>query len=331
MKRIDLPVAFISGINGQDGSYLAELLLSKGYQVKGLIRRTSTPELGNLSKVLDNPQFQLVHGDLTDYHSISTLIRDLRPLEIYNLGAMSFVGESWNQVRLTNEVNYLGFLNVLEAVRAVAREADEMPRIYQASSSEMYGNQPAPQNEDTPMIPRSPYGVSKLAAHALARVYRESFGMFICAGVLFNHESPRRGSEFVTRKMVQGIAGIKRGELSHVHLGTLSAKRDWGHAKDYVRAMWLMLQQPEPLDYVVATGETWSVRDFFLEAMKAADLPGVPEDYVIHERSLDRPAEINVLCGDATLARNILGWKPEYSFRELVGEMIESELFGSGL
>lgn len=319
--------ALITGCNGQDGSYLTELLLAEGYRVLGLVRRHSFAGLGNLTGILDHPEFRLITGDVTDFGSIAAPIREYQPDEIYNLAAMSFVGESWNQARLTNEINYLGFLNVLEAVRACTREYQHHVRIYQASSSEMYGNQVAPQNEESPMVPRSPYGVSKLAAHRLARVYRESFGMFISCGICFNHESPRRGPEFVTRRIVQGLAKIKRGETSHLYLGDLSAQRDWGHAYDYVRAMWMMLNDAsKPDDYVIATGMTWTVAQFVIAAFDLLNLPGLPQDYVVVDDARMRPAEIHVLVGDPQKIRSGLDWRPEYTFEGLVKEMVEAEL-----
>lgn len=318
--------ALLTGANGQDGSYLSELLLEKGYRVYGLVRRHSYAGLGNLSSCLSNPNFVLVNGDVTDPTSLISIISQVQPDEIYNLAAMSFVGESWNQPRLTNEVNYLGFLNVLEAVRGQGPEYQKYVRVYQASSSEMYGNQLPPHNEETPMIPRSPYGVSKLAAHRLASVYRESFGMFVASGICFNHESPRRGSEFVTRKIAKGVGAIKRGEISHIHLGTVAASRDWGFAGDYVRAMWMMLQVDEPQDFVIATGYASTVGQFMTAAVKVAGLPEPPEAYVIEDVSERRPAEIWTLVGDPGKITNRLGWHPEYDFNELVRMMVEAEL-----
>lgn len=318
--------ALLTGANGQDGSYLSELLLEKGYRVYGLVRRHSYAGLGNLSSCLSNPNFVLVNGDVTDPTSLISIISQVQPDEIYNLAAMSFVGESWNQPRLTNEVNYLGFLNLLEAVRGLGPEYQKHMRIYQASSSEMYGNQLPPQNEETLMIPRSPYGVSKLAAHRLANVYRESFGMFVASGICFNHESPRRGVEFVTRKIAKSVAAIKRGEISHIHLGTVAASRDWGFAGDYVRAMWMMLQVNEPQDFVIATGYASTVGQFMTAAVKVAGLPEPPEAYVIEEVSQRRPAEIWTLVGDPSKISNRLGWHAECGFEELVRIMVEAEL-----
>lgn len=318
--------ALISGCNGQDGSYLSELLLEKGYRVYGLVRRHSFAGLGNLSSCVNNPNFVLVNGDVTDPTSLTSVINQVRPDEIYNLAAMSFVGESWNQPRLTNEVNYLGFLNVLEAVRGLDADYRTHVRIYQASSSEMYGNQLPPNNEGTQMVPRSPYGVSKLAAHRLANVYRESFGMFVASGICFNHESPRRGIEFVTRKIAKGVGAIKRGEISHIHLGTVAAARDWGFAGDYVRAMWMILQTNQPDDFVIATGIASTVGQFVAAAVRIAGLPHPAAEYVIEEVSERRPAEIWTLVGDPTKITNRLGWRPEYDFEQLVKMMVEAEL-----
>lgn len=311
--------ALITGITGQDGSYLAELLLSKGYRVFGLVRRTSIPNLENIGHLLSD--ITLLSGDLADLASLIKAVEASAPDEVYNLAAQSFVSASWQQPVLTGEVTALGVTNLLEAVRMVRPDA----RFYQASTSEMFGKAvETPQRETTPFYPRSPYGVAKLYGHWITVNYRESYGMFACCGILFNHESPRRGLEFVTRKITDGVAQIKLGLAGELRLGNLEAKRDWGYAGDYVRAMWLMLQQEEPDDYVVASGENHSVRDFAAAAFACVDLNY--EDYVVVDPQFFRPAEVEVLLGDAGKARAKLGWRPDTSFSRLVEMMVEADL-----
>jgi len=314
--------ALITGISGQDGSYLAELLLEKEYSVLGMMRRQSSPQLHNLFRIKDHEHFKLVSGDLTDPTSVRAIIGTYMPHEIYNLGAMSFVKTSWEQPMLTQDVNFMGFLTVLEAVRAI--RAPHQVRVYQASTSEMFGNVPPPQKETDAMIPHSPYGVAKLAAHRMAKVYRDSHGMFISCGILFNHESPRRGIEFVTRKIARGVVRIKHGKQEKLLLGNLDSKRDWGHALDYVRAMWLMLQHDEPDDFVIGTGESHSVGEFVSAAFKVVDLY-VWEDYVEFDQRFKRPVDIKELRADAGKAFQVLGWKPNISFDGLVSSMVEAE------
>lgn len=311
--------ALITGITGQDGSYLAELLLDKGYEVYGLVRRLSKPNTENIDHILD--KITLIEGDLTDQASLISAFRKVQPSEIYNLAAQSFVGASWNQGELTSDVTGLGALRVFEAARHVCRNA----KIYQASSSEMYGNANCPQNEKTPFSPRSPYGAAKVFAHNMAKVYRESYLMFISCGILFNHESPRRGLEFVTRKITHGIAELKVGKIEHISLGNLETKRDWGYAGDYVRAMWMMLQQKEPDDFVIATGETHSVKDFVFKAFEHAGIEPLYGVNIVQDSTFFRPAEVECLRGNCDKARKILMWKPEVSFDELVKMMVESE------
>lgn len=315
--------ALITGISGQDGSYLAELLLEKGYDVLGMMRRQSSPQLGNLRMIKDRDGFNLASGDLTDATSLRSIISKYKPHEIYNLGAMSFVATSWEQPVLTQDVNLIGFLNILEAVRSQA--SSHQIRIYQASTSEMFGNVPPPQKETDAMVPHSPYGVSKLAAHRMAKVYRDSYDMFISCGILFNHESPRRGIEFVTRKIAHGAALIKHGRAKQIRLGNLESKRDWGHAKDYVRAMWLMLQQDEPDDFVIGTGESHSVGEFVATAFKTLGI-GFWGNYVKTDERYFRPVDIKELRADASKAYQVLGWKPEISFNKLVLDMVQAEV-----
>ena len=316
-------IALVTGVSGQTGSYLAEYLLNLGYVVVGLVRRTTNPGWPNLAKIIQHDRFKLVKGDMTDEISLRNIIEGHKPDEIYNLAAQSFVGESWNQPMFTNEVNYLGFLRILE----ICRESLPSARIYQASSSEMFGNQPGPQNEQTRMTPRSPYGVSKLAAHRMGRVYRESFGMFVSCGIFFNHESPRRGMDFVTRKIAYGFGAraIWSGNPK-VKLGYLDSKRDWGYAPDYAEAQHLILQADEPTDFVIATGKTHSVRDFLVVAHKWAGLPGIYQDHIEVDESLFRPAEVEELIGDASKAKDILGWEPRVDFDQLVGLMVTAEM-----
>lgn len=311
--------ALITGITGQDGSFLAELLLQKNYKVYGLVRRLSKPNLENLEHILDN--ITLIDGDLLDQSSIMTAIIKSNPDEIYNLGAQSFVATSWTQAEFTTNVTGLGALRVFEA----ARQFSPSIKIYQASSSEMYGVTDTPQNEDTQMNPRSPYGVAKLFAHKMAKVYRESYGMFISCGILFNHESERRGIEFVSRKITDAVSRIKLGPPPrHLKLGNLTSKRDWGYAKDYVEAMYLMLQQNTPEDFVIATGENHSVEEFVRLAFQRVDLNW--EDFTSSEQELYRPAEIFELKGDYSKANKQLNWKPITKFNDLVNIMVDSDL-----
>ncbi len=314
--------AFITGITGQDGSYLAESLLEKGYKVYGLTRRTSTQNFARISKIIHNPNLELISGDLLDQHSLTIAIKDIEPDEIYNLAAQSFVQTSWNQPVLTGEITALGVTRMIEAMRIAAPNA----KFYQASSSEMFGKvQETPQNENTPFYPRSPYGVAKVYGHWITINYRESYNLFAVSGILFNHESPRRGLEFVTRKIANGVARVKLGKQEHIEMGNLDSKRDWGYAKDYVEAMWLMLQQDKPEDFVVATGETHSVREFLQISCKAAGLDDWEKVYK-HNPAYDRPAEVDSLIGNPEKAMTKLGWKPTVSFEELVELMVKSEL-----
>lgn len=314
MKR-----ALITGITGQDGSYLAEFLLKKKYKVFGLERRGSHKQRYNIRHIL--PKIKLISGDLLDEASLVHALKDSRPDEIYNLASQSFVAESWKQPVFTSEVTGLGAIRILEAVRQVNPKI----KFYQASSSEMFGKATEPfQNETTPFHPRSPYGVAKLYAHWITVNYRESYGMFTVSGILFNHESPRRGLEFVTRKITYTAAQIKLGLAKELRLGNLNTKRDWGFAGDYVEAMWLMLQQKRPQDYVVATGKTHTVRDFLEAVFEYLELDW--KKYVKIDKELMRPAEINHLCGDSSRARRELKWKPKMSFRGLIEMMVESDL-----
>ena len=311
--------ALITGITGQDGSYLAELLLKKGYDVHGLVRRTSSVNTSRLEGLAD--RVNLVQGDLTDESSLVSAIRLSEPDEVYNLAAQSFVGSSWSQPLFTGDVTGLGVTRLLEAIRTAGEDA----KFYQASSSEMFGKvQETPQTERTPFYPRSPYAVAKLYGHWITVNYRESFGMFTCCGILFNHESPRRGIEFVTRKISDGVARIYHGQQAELRLGNLDARRDWGFAGDYVEAMWQMLQQKRPEDYVVGTGETHSVREFCELAFDAAGLDW--QEYVKVDPRFLRPAEVDLLIADASKARTTLGWKPKVSFKRLVGMMVESDI-----
>lgn len=314
--------AFITGITGQDGSYLAELLLDKGYEVYGLTRRTSTQNFARIEHLIHNERLHLVSGDLIDQHSLTYAIQDAQPDEIYNLAAQSFVQTSWDQPVLTGEFTALGVVRILEAMRLACPKA----KFYQASSSEMFGKvQQVPQIEETPFYPRSPYGVAKVYGHWITVNYRESFDMFAVSGMLFNHESPRRGLEFVTRKIANAVARIKLGKQAHVELGNIESKRDWGFAKDYVEAMWLMLQQDKPEDYVISTGETHSVKEFLQIACDVAEISDWESVYK-HNKQFDRPAEVDLLIGDASKAKEKLGWVPKTSFPELVRLMVEAEL-----
>ncbi len=312
--------ALITGITGQDGSYLAEFLLTKGYQVFGLTRRTSTMNFERIEKIIE--KIELVQGDLIDQGSLDAAIEEIQPDEVYNLAAQSFVPTSWNQPVLTGEVTALGVTRVLEAIRKVKPDT----KFYQASSSEMFGKvRQVPQNEGTPFYPRSPYGVSKVYGHWITVNYRESYNLFAVSGILFNHESPRRGLEFVTRKISYEIARIKMGLSERLVLGNLDAKRDWGYAPDYVEAMWLMLQQDKPEDYVIATGETHSVREFVQLAFAVVGISNW-QNYVERDPRFMRPAEVEMLVGDASKAKKKLGWQPKTSFQELVQIMVEADL-----
>jgi len=311
--------ALITGITGQDGSYLAELLLSKGYTVYGIRRRTSQATYGCSGHLKDDIQF--IYADMTDPSSLIRAVEKSQPDEVYNLAAQSFVQTSWEQPVLTAEVDGVGVINLLEAIRLVKPNA----RFYQASTSEMFGKiQEMPQTEKTPFYPRSPYGVAKLFAHWTTVNYRESYPMFTCSGILFNHESPRRGLEFVTRKITNTVARIKYGLTDELRLGNLEAKRDWGFAGDYVKAMWLMLQQDRPDDYVIATGETHTVREFVELAFQYVGLNY--KDYVTIDPRFMRPAEVEILLGNSEKARTVLGWAPEVNFEQLVNMMMEEDL-----
>ena len=312
--------ALITGITGQDGSYLAELLLARGYRVIGMTRRTSTDVHERIQHIVDDIEF--VSGDLLDQNSMTKIVSDVAPDEIYNLAAQSFVPTSWTQPVLTGEFTALGVTRVLEAIRAV----NPAIRFYQASSSEMFGKVvEVPQRESTPFYPRSPYGVAKVYGHWITVNYRESYDMFAVSGILFNHESPRRGREFVTRKISDGVARIKLGLSKDLRLGNLDAQRDWGFAGDYVRAMWLMLQQDAPDDYVVATGRTHTVREFVRIAFETAGL-GSYEPYVVLDQRFVRPAEVDLLIGDPSKAREQLGWEPQVTFEELVADMVRCDI-----
>ena len=319
-----MPTALITGITGQDGLYLAELLLSKGYDVHGLIRGQNNPKLDLVRRLL--PDVRLHTGDLTDMASLIRALRDSNPDEVYNLGAVSFVAYSWENAALTTDVTAKGVLNMLEAVRLHAGDDPTRIRFYQASSSEMFGKvQEVPQRETTLLWPRSPYGVAKVFGHYMTINYRESYGMHASSGILFNHESPRRGPEFVTRKISEAVARIKLGLQDHIVLGNLDAERDWGFAGDYVEAMWLMLQQEKADDYVVATGETHSIRDFLDAAFGHIGIDDW-SGYVRQDERFMRPAEVDQLIGDASKAHDVLGWKPKVSFEELVAMMVDADL-----
>ena len=328
--------ALITGVTGQDGSYLADLLLTKGYEVFGLERRSSTKNTTNIAHLAG--RLCMHSGDLTDQHSLTRAIAEVMPDEIYNLAAQSFVQESWSQPEYTGNVTGMGALRVLEAMRQVHPKA----RFYQASSSEMFGKvQATPQREDTPFYPRSPYGVAKLYAHWMTVNYRESYNMFAASGILFNHESERRGHEFVTRKITDGMATVKLGLSEKLEIGTLDAKRDWGYAKEYVEAMWLMLQADTPEDYVIATGKTHTVREFVEASAMALEIDLVWQGKGVDEIGIDsktgktvvsvnpkfyRPAEVDLLLGDATKANTKLGWKPAVSFAKLVEIMVHADM-----
>jgi GDPmannose 4,6-dehydratase len=315
--------ALVTGVTGQDGHHLTELLLSKGYEVHGLVNGQRNSRLSEF--VTRFPEAKLLGGDLADFASLLQVVDQVAPDEIYNLGAISFVGLSFKQPELTANITGLGTLRLLEAVRKVG--AEKTCRFYQASSSEMFGKvREVPQTELTPFHPRSPYGVAKAFAHYTTLNYRESYGMHASSGILFNHEGEYRGYEFVTRKITSNVAKIKLGKIKRFALGDLSPKRDWGYAKEYVEAMWLMLQQEKPDDYVIATGETHTVKDFVLAALKAAELDGAIEDYVDFDEAMIRPAEVDLLIGDATKAKMSLGWEPKVKFEKLVDIMIQNDL-----
>lgn len=311
--------ALITGITGQDGSYLTEFLLDKGYQVYGVVRRLSTPNFSRIAHIIN--RIVLLEGDLGDEASLSSAIQTAQPDEVYNLGAQSFVATSWNQPNLTGNITGLGATRLLEAVRQLRKET----KIYQASSSEMFGAaEESPQNEETKLYPRSPYACAKVYAHHMAVNYRESYGMFVCCGILYNHESPRRGIEFVSRKITDGVARIYYGLATELRLGNLEAKRDWGYAGDYVETMWLMLQQEKPDDYVVATGQSHSVKEFAELSFREVGLNW--EDYVVVDQRFLRPADVEYLCGDASKTRRELGWKPKITFEQLVSMMVKADL-----
>ena len=318
-----MPTALITGVTGQDGAYLAQFLLAKGYRVLGLLRRSASSDVmgERLSRLGVFEQVELIDGNLTDLSALIRILQTYQPNEIYNLAAQSFVAASWQQPLLTGTVTGLGVVNVLEAMRIASPGA----RFYQASSSEMYGLIQEPrQNEKTPFYPRSPYAVAKLYGHWMTINYRESFGLHASSGILFNHESPLRGMEFVTRKITDGVARIKLGLAGKLTLGNLDAQRDWGHARDYVRAMWLMLQQETADDYVVATGRTTSIREFCRIAFSYAGLNY--EDHVETSSKYMRPAEVDVLLGDATKARTVLGWIPDTDLESLIAEMVDADI-----
>jgi GDPmannose 4,6-dehydratase len=314
-----MPRALITGVTGQDGSYLAEFLLDKGYEVVGVVRRTSHHSYERIDHLLD--RIEIVAADLLDQHSLTVVLQDVRPDEVYNLAAQSFVPTSWSQPVLTGEFTALGVTRILEAIRLVHPQA----RFYQASSSEMFGKvTETPQRESTPFYPRSPYGVAKVYGHWITVNYRESYDLFAVSGILFNHESPRRGIEFVTRKVTDGVARIKLGLAKDLHLGNLDARRDWGYAGDYVEAMWLMLQQPKPEDYVVGTGATHSVRELVEIAFTHVGLDY--RQYVVSDPRFYRPAEVELLLADPAKAHRELGWRPKVSFDRLVTMMVDADL-----
>jgi len=331
--------AFISGVTGQDGSYLAELLLEKGYEVHSIMRRASVFTSQRINHILDSKNFHVHHGDLTDSSNIHRLLSDLKPNEIYNLGAQSHVKVSFDVPEYTADVDGLGAIRILDAVRDLGSSC----KYYQASTSELFGGIPGtePQSETTPFYPKSPYGVAKLYAYWITVNYRESYNLFACNGILFNHESPRRGETFVTKKITKAVAQISKGKQDVLKLGNIDAKRDWGHAKDYVYAQWLMLQQDEPKDYVIATGETYTVRDFVEIAFKEVDINIEWTGVGINEKGVDkssgkvlveidemyfRPAEVEILHGDSSLAENELGWERKISFKDMVSEMVRYDL-----
>ena len=340
--------ALITGITGQDGSYLAELLLKKGYEVYGIIRRSSSFNTARLDDIYKDPhdpknRLHLIYGDLDDSSTINKIIREVMPDEVYNLGSQSHVRVSFDVPEYTGNVTGLGATRILESIRNIKNETKKDIKYYQASSSELYGKvQETPQTEKTPFYPRSPYGIAKLYAFWITKNYRESYNLFACNGILFNHESPRRGETFVTKKITRAIVRIKEGVQDCLYLGNLDAKRDWGHAKDYVEAMWLMLQQEKPEDFVIATGETRSVREFLEEAFKLVGITiksngkkGPEEEYINVEngktivkidKKYFRPAEVDILLGDPTKAKKKLGWSPKITFKELIKEMVEYDM-----
>ena len=312
--------ALITGINGMDGSYLADLLLTKGYEVYGMERCSSSKNRTNTAHLEGKVTF--VNGDLTDQNSLVRCLRESDPDEVYNLGAQSFVGESWNTPEQTSDVTGMGALRMLEAIREYGKDV----KYYQASTSEMFGKMVEnPANENTPFYPRSPYGVAKLYAHWMTKNYRESYDMFNVSGILFNHESERRGIEFVTRKITDGVARVHLGYEDDIRLGNLDSRRDWGYAPDYVECIWLMLQQDAPEDFVIATGESHSIRDFLDVAFKCVDINDW-SNYVVQDPRFMRPAEIDVLCGDSTKAREVLDWKPTTSFEDMVSRMVMNDI-----
>lgn len=314
-----MPTALITGITGQDGSYLAELLIEKGYQVIGVARRSSTVNYERINHLLDD--IKVVQGDLQDQGSLLAMLEEYKPTEVYNLAAQSFVPTSWNQPALTGDITALGVTRMLEAIRFVNPKI----RFYQASSSEMFGKvMEVPQSEETPFYPRSPYGVAKVYGHWITINYRESFNMYATSGILFNHESPRRGLDFVTRKISDYVARIKTGKAKELRLGNLEAQRDWGFAGDYVEAMWLMLQQDRPDNYVIGTGETHAVREFCEIAFSRVDLDY--KEFVVMDEKFYRPAEVDLLISDPSKAHNQLKWKPKVSFKQLVNMMVDSDL-----
>lgn len=313
--------ALVTGISGQDGSYLADFLLAKGYEVYGLVRRTSTPIDENYRHNLDNPNFHVIYGDLTDQGSINRAMVEALPDECYNLASQSFVKGSWDYPVSTADITGVGPLRLLEAIR----QFNPKCKFYQASTSEMFGNQGGTLNEFSPLAPRSPYGVAKVFAHHTAINYRESYGIFAACGILFNHESPRRGLEFVTRKITDAVSKIALGKQDKILLGNLDAKRDWGDSRDYVRAMWLMLQEDQPTEYVVATNTAYSIRDFLDLAFAEVDIYDW-DKYVGVDQRFMRPAEIDVLLGDYSKARTLLKWEPEISLKQMVHDMVEADL-----
>jgi len=323
-----MKTAIITGITGQDGSYLSELLLEKEYNVIACHRRSSTNNLNRINHLLSNPRYKLTEFDLTDPSGVTQTVNKYQADEFYNLAAQSHVGTSFKQPSTTFEINTIGVTNILEAIRHHSPHT----KLYQASTSEMFGRNYSSekdgkkyQNENTEMLPQSPYGVSKLASHNMVEIYRSAYGLFACCGILFNHESSRRGENFVTRKITNYIGKLARGETKEpLKLGNLEAHRDWGHAKDYVRAMWMMLQNSEATDFVIATGETHSVQEFLDLAFKSVQLN--PEEHVKIDPNLFRPAEVDYLCGDATLAKEKLGWVPDMNFNDLIEDMVKSDV-----
>ncbi len=335
-----MKTALITGITGQDGSYLAELLLEKDYNVCGMVRRTSQLNRERIEPLRKNSAFSLIYGDLADSSSIENILNETNPDELYNLGGQSHVKISFDVVESTANINSLGLVRILEGIRKLEKNTQKKVKIYQASSSEMFGKaEEFPQKETTPFHPNNPYACSKAYAYWISNGYRQSYNMFICNGILFNHESPRRGENFVTRKIASEVVKLKKGLTDCINLGNLNAVRDWGHARDYVEAMWLMLQQEKADDYVIATGETHSVREFLEESFRLVGMDvesngksGIKEEYIYNGKTVVkinpkffRPVEEAILCGDATKAREKLGWKPKVGFKELVREMVEFE------